>query len=221
MGRKSLIFDSAWQDLHRRRARHRRIPAAVRSCSALRYGLLANFFFSPRNAPVFPGTTGLPAWTTPWAPFGRLQEPPPQKAETARTAGSCGRAGGTTTPALSPARRRRKLHISRFRPKGRKLARSAAPPLPTGPASLGSGGSPGVSSAEPRNRPCSARRSPDGAGIHSTGRYGTQPLTAHHRSRSVPAVPGVSAHAVARCSAPCSPASDGSAGGPRPAAAAE
>lgn len=143
------FFDSAWQDLYRRCARYIRIPAAVRSCSALHYGLLANFFFPPRNAPVFPETTGLPAGTPPLVPFRRLRERPPPEGETARTAGSCGRAGGTTTPALSPARRRRKLHIPHFRPKGRKLARSAAPPLPTGPASLGSGGSPGVSSAEP------------------------------------------------------------------------
>lgn len=76
------------------------------------------------------------------------------------------------------------------------------------------------SPAEPRNRPKSARKSPDGAGFRSISKDATQPLTARHRSRSVPTAPGVSAHAVARCSAPCSPASDGSAGGPRPAAAA-
>ena len=39
--------------------------------------------------------------------------------------------------------RRRPLHISRFRLR-RKLALSAAPPCPTGPASLGSGGDPGI-----------------------------------------------------------------------------
>ena len=39
--------------------------------------------------------------------------------------------------------RRRPLHISRFRLR-RKLALSAAPPCPTGPASLGSGGGPGM-----------------------------------------------------------------------------
>lgn len=187
MGRKSLIFDSAWQDLHRRRARHRRIPAAVRSCSALRYGLLANFFFSPRNAPVFPGTTGLPAWTTPWAPFGRLQEPPPQKAETARTAGSCGRAGGTTTPALSPA----------------ILPRWVIP----------ASGSPETGLPRRFWRAASSQANP----VPSRG---TQPLTAHHRSRSVHAVAGVSVPAAARYPAPCSPASAGSAGGPRPGVAA-
>ena len=63
-----------------------------------------------------------------------------------------------------PACRRRKLHIPRFRSKGRKLAHSAAPPLPTGPASLGSGGSPGVSSAEPQNRSKSARNPLEGPG---------------------------------------------------------
>lgn len=44
--------------------------------------------------------------------------------------------------ALDAARRRRKLHISRFRLR-RKLAHSAAPPLPARPASLGSGWVPG------------------------------------------------------------------------------
>ena len=47
-------------------------------------------------------------------------------------------------PGLYPASRRRWLHISHFRPKGRKTAHSAAPPLPTEPASLGFGGSPVV-----------------------------------------------------------------------------
>ena len=159
-----------------------RIPTAVRRCSAPHYGLLANFFFPSRNAPFFPGTTGLPDGTTPWAPFERLLEPPPREEETARTAGSCGRAGGATTPALSPAFSfvlRRALKPAQIRPK-----------------------IPGWSRAPP------------------TSKDATEPLTARHRSRSVPAVPGVPAHAVARCSAPCSPASDGSAGGPRPGVAA-
>ena len=80
-----------------------RIPTAVRRCSAPHYGLLANSFFPPRNALVFPGTTGLPDRTPPCAPFRRLREPPPPEGETVRTAGRCGRAGGAATPALSPA----------------------------------------------------------------------------------------------------------------------
>src|SRR5699024_5910984 len=44
---------------------------------------------------------------------------------------------GRMTPGLYPAFRRRKLHISHFRPKGRKLAHSTAPPLPTEPACAG------------------------------------------------------------------------------------
>ena len=67
--------------------------------------------------------------------------PRPAGPETARTAGRSGRAGAFTTPALSPAffhtgpaPRRRKRHISRFRPTGRKFAHLAAPPLLTEPA---------------------------------------------------------------------------------------
>ena len=44
---------------------------------------------------------------------------------------------GQVTPGLYPAFRRRKLHIPHFRPKGRKLAHSTAPPLPTEPACAG------------------------------------------------------------------------------------
>lgn len=47
-----------------------------------------------------------------------------------------------TTSVLYPASRRRWLHIPRFRPKGRKLDHSAAPPFPTETASLGFGGNP-------------------------------------------------------------------------------
>ena len=47
-------------------------------------------------------------------------------------------------PGFYPASRRRWLHIPHFRPRGRKIAHSAAPPLPTEPASLGFGGSPVV-----------------------------------------------------------------------------
>ena len=59
---------------------------------------------------------------------------PAQTPVTARTAGSC---GWPVTPGLYPAFRRRKLHIPHFRPKGRKLAHSTAPPLPTEPACAG------------------------------------------------------------------------------------
>lgn len=63
-----------------------------------------------------------------------------------------------TTPALYPASRRRKLHIPRFRRKRRKLDHSAASPLPTEPASLGFGGSPVLSSAEPKMSSKTARK---------------------------------------------------------------
>lgn len=75
-------------------------------------------------------------------------------------------------------------------------------------------------SAEPRNRPKSARKSPNGAGLHFTPKDGTQLLTARRGSRSVFASAGAPAPAAARRSAPCSLAPAGSAGGPRPAAAA-
>ena len=63
-------------------------------------------------------------------------------------------------PGFYPASRRRWLHISHFRPKGRKIAHFAAPPLPTEPASLGFGGIPVVLVTSPErglNRPKSPR----------------------------------------------------------------
>ena len=50
--------------------------------------------------------------------------------------------GALATPLLSPASRRRKLHIPHFRLGGRKLAHSAAPPLPDETALLGFVGGP-------------------------------------------------------------------------------
>ena len=87
---------------------------------------------------------------------------------------------GAVTPGLYPAFRRRKLHIPRFHPKRRKLAHSAAPPFPTGPTSLGSGGSPGKSSAEPQKRPKTARNSREGLGPCWVPSRSTQGLTGAH-----------------------------------------
>lgn len=50
--------------------------------------------------------------------------------------------GALATPLLSPASRRRKLHIPHFRLGGRKLAHSAAPPFPNETALLGFVGGP-------------------------------------------------------------------------------
>ena len=50
----------------------------------------------------------------------------------------------------APAPRRRKLYITRFRPKGRKLVHSAAPPLPGKTALLGFSGDPAFHVEEQR-----------------------------------------------------------------------
>lgn len=96
--------------------------------------------------------------------YSFLERPRPSL-ETARTAGSCVSAEGHMTPAVSPAPRRRKLHIPRFRPEGRKLAHSAAPPLPSKTAALGFAGGP-ICPAQSlaRNRAKSALKAPGGAG---------------------------------------------------------
>ena len=126
--------------------------------------------------------------------FGDPEKRQPPSLETARTAGGSDRPGATKAPRLSPAPRRRKLHtpqggfscscgaihlLPRFRPKGRKLAHSAAPPLPSEPAPLGFAGGPILPCPEapPKIGPNLPRKPPVGRGLWPAPKEATQPLT--------------------------------------------
>ena len=112
-------------------------------------------------------------------------------------------------PGIYPASRRRWLHIPHFRPKGRKIAHSAAPPLPTEPASLGFGGSPVVlaSSLERgTNRPNSPQWGWDSAQPRIVAHSGTQGQTWGNHALCSPSagmnwMPSFSAFALAFCCA--------------------
>ena len=119
---------------------------------------------------------------------------------------------GQLTPGLYPAFRRRKLHISHFRPKGRKLAHSTAPPLPTEPACAGLRRGPRfVLRRVLESGPISLPIPRVGQGPSPALQSATQPLTVGHTGLLGPAAPGASAVAAVLFPVPAPPTSAGSA----------